>query len=224
MSNASLRADCARCMEEGLNESDQQTFLPDWIDTAAEEARSVALGMLRERGRGAVLVGVARLDTALEVLLRAALAPPRGSETLLHGDRPLGSFGAKIALAARLGLIDTAVEQSLHNLRRLRNGFAHSTTPVRLADPPYCDRLRDSVAQARQNPLWQPMQRILVQHMADQAGCPDAEDDPGLQSFVLLITILVAFLETAARLLSPIRPSLSLSFEEGISRTQNTSQ
>jgi hypothetical protein len=53
-------------MEETLNQSDQQTFLPDWIDTAAEEARSVALGMLRERGRGAVLVGVARLDTAME--------------------------------------------------------------------------------------------------------------------------------------------------------------
>ena len=108
----------------------------------AEEARSVALGKLRERGRGAVLVGVARLDTALGVLLAAALAPPRGSETLLHADRPLGSFGAKIALAARLGLIDPAVEQSLHNLRRLRNGFAHSTTSVRLADPPYRDRLQ----------------------------------------------------------------------------------
>ena len=211
-------------MEEGLNESEQQTFLPDWIDTAAEEARSVALGMLRERGRGAVLVGVARLDTALEVLLTAALAPPRGSETLLHGDRPLGSFGAKIVLAARLGLIDAAVEQSLHNLRRVRNGFAHSTTPVRLADPPYCDRLCDSVAQARLNPLWQPMQTILEQHMAEQTGRPDAEEDPGLQSFVLLITILVAFLETAARLLSPIRPSLCLSFEEGINRTRNTSQ
>jgi hypothetical protein len=198
--------------------------MPDWIEAAAEEARSVALGMLRERGRGAVLVGVARLDTALEVLLTAALAPPRGSETLLHGDRPLGSFGAKIALAARLGLIDAAVEQSLHNLRRVRNGFAHSTTPVRLTDPPYRDRLRDSVDQARLNPLWQPMQTILEQHMAEQAGCTDAEEDPGLQSFVLLITILVAFLETAARLLSPIRPSLSLSFEEGISRTLKTNQ
>jgi hypothetical protein len=120
-----------------------ESFLPDWIETAAEEARSVALGMLRERGRGAVLVGVARLDTALDVLLKAALAPPRGSETLLHADRPLGSLGAKIALAARLGLIDPAVEQSLHNLRRVRNGFAHSTAPVRLADPPYRDRLRD---------------------------------------------------------------------------------
>ena len=196
-----------------------EPILPDWIDAAAEEARSVALGMLRERGRGAVLVGVARLDTALEVLLTAALAPPRGSETLLHADRPLGSLGAKIALAARLGLIDAAVEQSLHNLRRVRNGFAHSTTPVRLADPPYSDRLRDSVTKARLNPLWQPMQVILEQHMAEQTSSRDVEEDPGLQSFVLLITILVAFLETAARLLSPIRPSLSLSFEEGINRT-----
>jgi hypothetical protein len=211
-------------MDEAASNSAFEPFLPDWIDAAAEEARSVALGMLRERGRGAVLVGVARLDTALDVLLKAALAPPRGSETLLHADRPLGSLGAKIALAARLGLIDPAVEQSLHQLRRLRNGFAHSTTPVRLADPPYCDRLRESVGQARQNPLWQPMQMILEQHMAEQTGCPDAEHDPGLQSFVLLITILVAFLETAARLLSPIRPSLSLTFEQGIRRSINATQ
>jgi hypothetical protein len=104
-------------------------------------------------GRGAVLVGVARLDTALDVLLKAAL---------LHADRPLGSLGAKIALAARLGLINPAVEQSLHNLRRVRNGFAHSTAPVRLADPPYRHRLRDSVAQARRNPLWQPMQSTTL--------------------------------------------------------------
>jgi hypothetical protein len=126
-------------MVEALNASDQQPFLPDWIDTAAEEARSVAL----------------------EVLLTAALAPPRGSETLVHADPPLGSFGARIALAARLGLIDSAVDQSLHNLRRLRNGFAHSATPVRLAEPPYSDRLRDSVTKACFNPLRQPMEVIL---------------------------------------------------------------
>ena len=52
-------------------------LLPDWIFAAAEEARTVALGMLHEKGRGAVLVGVARVDAALETLLKAALAPPR---------------------------------------------------------------------------------------------------------------------------------------------------
>jgi hypothetical protein len=85
-------------MDEAFNDADLEAFLPPWIEAAAEEARSVALGMLRERGRGAVLVGVARVDAALEALLTAALAPPRGSETLFHTDRPLGTFGAKIAL------------------------------------------------------------------------------------------------------------------------------
>ena len=38
-------------------------------------ARTIALQMLEERGRGAVLVGVARVDTAIEHLLQAAMTP-----------------------------------------------------------------------------------------------------------------------------------------------------
>ena len=204
-----------------MSPSDLEPPLPDWIEAAAEEARSVALGMLREQGRGAVLVGVARVDAALEALLKAALASPRGSETLFHTDRPLGSFGAKIALAARLGLIDAAVEQSLHNLRRVRNGFAHSTTPVCLADPPYCDRLREGVAQARRNLLWSPMEAILRDHLAvsedvTSMQLQQAQTEPGLLDFILLITILVAFLETGARTVRPLSPSLTMTFEQGI--------
>ena len=107
---------------------------------------------------------------------------------------------------------DTALESFLPD-------WIETAAPVCLADPPCRDRLRDSVAHARRNPLWQPTRSILEQHLAEQTGCPDAEHDPGLQSFVLLITILVEFLETAARLLSPIRPGLSLTFAEGISRS-----
>jgi hypothetical protein len=36
---------------------------------AATAARTIALQMIQERGRGAVLVGVARVDAALEILL-----------------------------------------------------------------------------------------------------------------------------------------------------------
>jgi hypothetical protein len=77
-------------------------LLPEWIDGVAEQAHTIALSMLQEKGRGAVLVGAARVDTALEALLKAALAPPSSRETLFHTDRPLGSFGARIALAQRL--------------------------------------------------------------------------------------------------------------------------
>jgi len=203
-------------MDQPTGRETPDLLLPDWIEVAAEEGRSVALGMLRERGRGAVLVGVARVDAALEALLRAALAPPRGRETLLHSDRPLGSFGARIALSARMGLIDPAVEQALNSLRRLRNGFAHSTTEVRLSDPPYCDLLRESVAQARRNPLWSPMQTILRDHLSSHGETRDFETDSGLMEFILVITILVSFLETGAHLLKPVNPALKMTFELGI--------
>lgn len=193
-------------------------------EAAAEEARSVALGMLRERGRGAVLVGVARVDAALEALLTSALAPPRGRETLFHTDRPLGSFGAKVALAARLGLIDAPVEQALHSLRHVRNAFAHSTSEVRLADPPYRDRLREGIAQARRNLLWPPMEAILLKHMAARGEASQPEDDPGLADFVLLITILVAFLGTGARTVRHLTPSLTMSFERGITPSTASDQ
>jgi len=59
--------------------------------------------MLRERGHGAALVGVARVDAALEALHKTALAPPRGSQTLFHSDRPLGSLGALARRASARG-------------------------------------------------------------------------------------------------------------------------
>ena len=48
---------------------------------AAEQARNVALQMMAERGRGLVLVGAARLDLALEHLLKAVMAPAQAPTT-----------------------------------------------------------------------------------------------------------------------------------------------
>lgn len=70
---------------------------------AAEQARNVAVQMMSERGRGLVLVGAARLDLALEHLLKAVMAPSaEPDDKLFTPDRSLGSYGAKISLAARL--------------------------------------------------------------------------------------------------------------------------
>ena len=179
-------------------------LLPEWIDGVAEEAHAIALSMLQEKGRGAVLVGAARVDTALEALLKAALTPPSSRETLFHPDRPLGSFGARIALAQRLGLIDPAVEQALHALRKVRNAFAHSTASAVLSDSGHQQRLAESYRQARANPLWQPMEQVVAQHQSS----PDA----ALRDYILLITILVAFLEATAQQLQPVQPPVVMRF------------
>jgi hypothetical protein len=67
-------------------------------------ARTIALQMLEELGRSAVLVGVARVDAALEHLLQALLAPaPDRGDGLFLPDRSLQSLGVEVALPGCLG-------------------------------------------------------------------------------------------------------------------------
>ena len=176
---------------------------------AAAAARRIALQMLQERGRGAVLVGVARVDASLECLLKAVLLPsPSGRDALFQPDRPLGSFGAKISLAHRLGLIDQPVERALHTLRRVRNTFAHSSESAALSDPAHAGALAEAYREAQANPLWAPLQQAL-----DNArGAGDQPLDPALRDYILLITILVAFLEATALQLRPFQPPVVMRF------------
>ena len=168
----------------------------------AQAAQQIALQMLEERGRGAVLVGVARVDAALEHLLQAVLAPATAkNDGLFLPDRPLGSIGAKVALASRMGLIDTGVERALNVLRKLRNAFAHSTDSASLADPVHSSGLMEVYQLARANPLWAPLENVLAAQPPTDRGSLDQ----ALRDYILLITILVAFLEATAQQLKPIQ-------------------
>jgi hypothetical protein len=188
----------------------------------AESARNIALQMLEERGRGAVLVGVARVDAALEVLLKAALAPPSGSETLFLTDRPLGSFGARIALAQRLGLIDHQVERALHTLRKVRNAFAHTTTVASLSEASHQQPLGDCYRHARDNPLWGPLERILDEQLHPNGSAEESKaPDRFLRDYILLITILVTFLEATVKQLRPMQPPVVMGFS-GITKSSST--
>ena len=176
---------------------------PDFV--AAQAAKTIALQMLEERGRGAVLVGVARVDAALEHLLQAVLAPATAkNDGLFLPDRPLGSIGAKVALASRMGLIDNGVERALNVLRKLRNAFAHSTESASLADPVHSSQLMEVYELARANPLWAPLETVL----AAQPPTTHGPLDQSLRDYILLITILVAFLEATAQQLKPIQPAV----------------
>lgn len=68
------------------------------------------------------------------------------------------------------------------------------------------------------------MQLILQKHMAERGEASQVENDPGLADFVLLITILVAFLETGASTVRPLQPSLTMTLETGITQHAGLSQ
>src|SRR5207245_320315 len=68
-------------------------------------------GLANEGERTLVIGGAARIDVAIERLLRAVMQHhPGGNDNLFDPDRPLGTFSAKISLAYRLGLLDDGVE------------------------------------------------------------------------------------------------------------------
>jgi len=177
------------------------------VHTAADQARSVVLQMMAERGRGVVLVGIARIDLALERLLKAVMAPTDESDdALFRPDRSLGSFAAKISLASRLALIDPAVAKALHALRSVRNDFAHSAGDTSLDAPHHRKRLAPAYEEARANPLWLPLEAILEA----QSGL-----DADQRHFILLVTVLVAFIESCARLQQPFQPHATVRFSGG---------
>ena len=140
---------------------------------AAEQARNVAVQMMVERGRGLVLVGAARLDLALEHLLKAVMAPSaEPDDKLFTPDRSLGSCGAKISLAARLGLIAPPIEQALHAIRSVRNDFAHSAGDPTLAEPRHQKRLQRVYPEAETSPLWMALAPLLQSQTGPTASAP----------------------------------------------------
>ncbi len=100
------------------------------------------------------------------------------------------------------------MERALHTLRRVRNAFAHSSDSASLSDPAYAERLTQAYRDARANPLWAPLETVLTK--AD--GPSDPPVDPALRDYILLITILVAFLEAAAQQLRPQPPAVVMGF------------
>jgi hypothetical protein len=109
---------------------------------AALDLRELMISLLRESERAVVIIAAARLDAGLEAILKHVLIPhPGGTDPLFDGDRMLGTFSAKIAMAHRIGAIDNDFEHALQILRKIRNDFAHDLETESLASTRQKQRL-----------------------------------------------------------------------------------
>ena len=128
---------------------------PRTYGAKTEDIATFLQGLFQESERSAVVLGAARLDVALEQLLKVSMQHhPGGSDNLFDPDRPLGSFSAKISLAYRLGIIDSRIEHALQMIRRIRNDFAHSIESASLSESRHSNRLRELVRDAKTDELW----------------------------------------------------------------------
>ena len=90
-----------------------------------------------------------------------------------------------------------------------------------LGEASYQQPLGDCYRHARENPLWEPLERILDEQLQPNGSAGDsAAPDRFLRDYILLITILVAFLEATAQQLPPLQPPVSMGFA-GVSRNSS---
>lgn len=112
----------------------QGAGMQEKIQEIGDQGRRLLLSFLRESERAIVVLGVAQIDADLERVLTHVLHPSATQkDDLFSPGRALSSFGSKIALAHRLGLIDNQFRSVLNILRRIRNDFAHNAAEPDLA-------------------------------------------------------------------------------------------
>jgi DNA-binding MltR family transcriptional regulator len=94
----------------------------------------------------AVITATALIDQALMFGLTVGFYKGAVSKALMarvfEGNGPLATFSSKIDLAHIQGLTSASQHHDLQILRKIRNEFAHSTTPLQLASFASCDNLK----------------------------------------------------------------------------------
>lgn len=109
-------------------------------DRLAERFAATANSLAAESDRGAGIVGAALVEVALDNALKRYLIPPIDQKDDLLDGRDF-TFAMKIDLAHRTGLIRPHVRKALHQIRRIRNDFAHDPYHQGFEDTAVRDRV-----------------------------------------------------------------------------------
>ncbi|MCU0118580.1 hypothetical protein N8H74_09975 [Pseudomonas sp. B2M1-30] len=111
----------------------------------AQEILDFRRSITEETARGSVLMAAAFLDDRLKGLLKAKLVNNNTIVTpVFDFNGALGTFSSRINFSYLLGLLPVNARTDLHNIRNIRNIFAHSALPLQFEDTAIkklCDKL-----------------------------------------------------------------------------------
>jgi hypothetical protein len=100
-----------------------------WVTIDYQHYRHAIKEIPRQRDRGAGIIAAAIVEDHIQAAIETRLWIHQATEgvrkSLFKGYGPLSSFGAKIDLAYAMGLIPDGNHSLLHNVRLIRNSFAH---------------------------------------------------------------------------------------------------
>lgn len=115
------------------------------MDSIAEYYEALQREFDQGNDRACAIVVAAIIEEHLELVLKKRLvANLANHDPLFDGSyAPLSSFSAKIDMACRIGLVSDKFARDLHLIRRIRNVFAHSFTPLTFESPDISNRVRE---------------------------------------------------------------------------------
>ena len=178
----------------------QEAIIAELTDSMLEFIKQLVI----EGDRAVVVLGAARIDVALEHLLKAVMVHHSGgADNLFEPDRPLGTFSAKIALAYRLNLIDSDIEHALQMIRKVRNDFAHSITRSSLSESHHKNRVAE-LNKATAKSLSSdgiPHQVTICSAISSKLASTE------LSQFCAAVTVLLIQLEVAVARVEPFQPT-----------------
>lgn len=170
------------------------------LSTGAEEFADFMIEFSNESDRAAVVLGAARLDYFLEMILKKFLMPCSGNnDDLFDFDRPISSFSAKINLVTRLGLINSDFSRCLHLIRKIRNAFSHEGPGMTLAAGPHHDQVKELAIIFKAFPLFEQMKELFPTKVSGTRG-----------DFIFVLAILVVRLEGLFDNVKPFRSGEAL--------------
>jgi hypothetical protein len=102
-----------------------------WVIYDSDE-QAVIEEIERQTDRGAALVAAAFIETRLEAAIKTRLDPEAAKTVskLFHFSGALGNLAGKIDIGHALHLYPITIRDLLHDVREIRNQFAHNVAPL----------------------------------------------------------------------------------------------
>lgn len=122
--------------EVGAILKEMGSSLPDDLRDSMNDLMHFRASLSSETDRGSVLMAAAYLDDRLKMLLQKVLVQDKKiSKEAFEFNGPLGTFSSRINFAYLLGVLPKNARLDLHNIRNIRNIFAHQAAPLTFEEP-----------------------------------------------------------------------------------------
>ena len=105
------------------------------VSTIKQKLRGIEDELAAQTDRGAAIIGSAIIEDFLSDALKERLILSSDlRKSLFKANGLLANFSAKIDMAFAVGICSTNLRADLHDIRRIRNRFAHTPEPLRFSD------------------------------------------------------------------------------------------